>query len=157
MKHTPKIKRIKKKKRNKQPPAVTIVAWGVVILFGVRLYQVFEPLLRQGIFENGIAGSLWEGRWFTPLGNALLSSATYLVLSLTGIVVLIGFLRLHRWAWVILIAWTGISLALSLLEYFYSQPNYVVMASNMIITFALNQADVQRVFGIRMNPDEPIA
>ncbi len=85
----------------------------------------------------------------TALGNAILSSATYLVLSLAGIVVLIGFLRLRRWSWVLLMAWTGVSLIISLVDYFYSHPNYAVMASNVIIAFALNITDVQRIYGIR--------
>jgi hypothetical protein len=89
-----------------------------------------------------------------PPAVTIVAWATYLVLSLAGIVVLIGFLRMHRWSWVVLMAWTGISLTINLVEYFYSQPNYAVMASNMIIAFALNQADVQRIFGIRMDLGE---
>ena len=88
------------------------------------------------------------------MGNMLISSVTYLVLSITGIVVLIGFLRLHRWSWVLLMAWTGVSLVISLVDYFYSHANYAVMASNVIIAFALNINDVQRIFGIRMDPGE---
>ena len=83
------------------------------------------------------------------MGNMLISSVTYLVLSITGIVVLIGFLRLRRWSWVLLMAWTGVSLIISLVDYFYTHPNYAVMASNVIIAFALNIPDVQRIFGIR--------
>jgi hypothetical protein len=30
-----------------------------------------------------------------------------------------------------------------------------VMASDVIIAFALSQSDVQRIFKIRMDPDEP--
>jgi hypothetical protein len=46
-------------------------------------------------------------------------------------------------------AWTGVSLIISLVDYFYSHPNYAVMASNVIIAFALNITDVQRIYGIR--------
>ena len=69
--------------------------------------------------------------------------------------VLIAFLRLRRWSWILLMTWTGISLAISLVDYFYSRPNYAVMASNVVIAFALNIADVQRIFGIRSD-DEPV-
>ena len=78
----------------------------------------------------------------------------YLIASLIGVVVLIGFLRLRPWAWVILMAWTGTSLALGLMEYFYSHPNYLVMASNVVIALALNQVEVQRIFQIRVEQDE---
>jgi hypothetical protein len=40
-------------------------------------------------------------------------------------------------------AWTGSSLAIGLIQYFYSNPNYLVMASNAIIALALNQVEVQ--------------
>jgi hypothetical protein len=138
----------------KRPIAVTIVAWGIVVLFLIRLYQVFEPLLRMRVFETGLASPLLQGAKLTSLGQAVFTSASYLLLSLIGIVVLIGFLRLHRWAWVLLMAWTGVSLTISLIDYFYSRPNYLVMASNIIIAFALSQADVQRIFRIRTDQVE---
>jgi hypothetical protein len=138
----------------KRPIAVTIVAWGIVLLFLVRLYQVLEPLIRMHILEHGLTSPLISGSGLTLLGDIVLTSASYLVLSLIGIVVLIGFLRLHRWAWVVLMAWTGVSLTITLINYFYSHPNYLVMASNVIIAVALNQADVQRIFRIRIDPGE---
>ena len=138
----------------KRPIAVTIVAWGIVLLFGVRLAQVFEPLLRMNVFENGLDGPLTTGLRLTPLGAAVLTSAVYLLASLIGIVVLIGFLRLRRWAWVVLMAWTASSLGLGLIQYFYSNPNYLVMASNAVIALALNQVDVQRIFHIRIEQNE---
>lgn len=139
----------RKKVWAKRPPAVTVVAWAIVALFLIRLYQVIEPLLREGVFSRGITGPLLNGARLTPLGSAVLSSAVYLLLSLAGLVVLAGFLRLQRWSWVVLMAWTGVSLMIVLVNYFYSKPNYIVMASDTIIAFALNQADVLRIFGIR--------
>jgi hypothetical protein len=139
----------------KRPIAVTIVAWGIVVLFLLRLVQVFEPLVRMHVLENGISGPLIDGIRLTPIGAATLTSAGYLVLSVIGIVVLIGFLGVRRWAWVVLMAWTGISLLIGLIEYFYGGPNYAVMAANTIIALALNQVEVQRIFGIRIEPDDP--
>ncbi len=149
---------LKRKKvwTKKRPIAVTIVAWGIVVLFLLRLYQVIEPLFRMHVFENGITTPLMLGMRLTPLGRAVLTSGSYLIQALIGIVVLIGFLRLHRWTWVVLMAWTGISLTITLINYFYSRPNYLVMASNTIIVFALSQADVQRIFRIRMDQGEHI-
>ena len=147
--------RRKKNNRKKRPIAVTVIAAAIVALFLIRLVQVFEPLIRQQVFQNGIAGPLFDGWRLTDLGRALLSSVTYFVLSAAGIVVLIGFLRLRRWSWVLLMSWTGISLAITLVNYFYSQPNYAVMASNVIIAFALNMTEVQRIFGIRRDENVP--
>jgi hypothetical protein len=141
--------RRRKVRERTRPIAVTIVAWGIVLLFLIRLFQVFEPLIRLHVIETGVNGPLMHGLRPTPLGMAILTSGAYMILSLVGIVVLIGFLGLRRWAWVVLMAWTGGSLAIGLIEYFYSDPNYLVMASNTIIAFALNQVEVQRIFGIR--------
>lgn len=141
----------------KRPIAVTIVGWGIVLLFIVRLVQVFDPLIEMNVFREGWGGPLINGVRLTPLGSALLTSAVYLLASLVGIVVLIGFLRVRRWAWVVLMGWTGGSLAIGLIEYFYSNPNYLVMASNAIIALALNQVEVQRIFHIRIEQNEPRA
>jgi hypothetical protein len=146
--------RRQKSDKKKSPIAVNVIAAAIVVLFLIRLYQVYEPLIRQNVFKDGISGPLLRGWSLTPLGGDLLSSMTYLVLSLAGIFVLIGFLRLRRWSWVVLMAWTGISLAISLVDYFYSHANYAVMASNVIIAFALNIPDVQRLFGIRRDSDD---
>ncbi len=140
----------------KRSPAVTIVAWGIVVLFLVRLFQVFDPLVQEGVFKNGISGQLMTGMHLTSLGHVLFTSASYLILSLAGIVVLIGFLRVKRWSWLVLMAWTGASLLITLINYFYSRPNFLVMASNTIIAIALNQADVLRSFGIRTDQGEPL-
>ena len=145
----------KKSSKKKRPIAVTVIAAAIVALFLIRLYQVFEPLFQQQVFSKGITTPLFAGWRLTELGGALLSSITYFVLSVAGIVVLIGFLRLRRWSWVLLMAWTGISLVISLVEYFYSHPNYAVMASNVIIAFALNMTEVQRIFGIRRDESVP--
>jgi hypothetical protein len=149
------MQRRKKVWKEKRPAAVTVVAWGIVILFIVRLVQVFQPLIDVEIPRRGLDGPLVQGMRLTALGSAVLTSAVYLVASIIGIVVLIGFLRLRRWAWVVLMAWTGASLAVGLIEYFYSDPNYVVMASNAVIALALNQVEVQRIFQIRMEQDTP--
>jgi len=141
--------RRKKSDKKKLPVAIPVIAVAMAVLFLIRLYQVYQPLFRQDVFRNGISGALWTGWRLTVLGSALLSSLTYLVLSVTGIVVLIGFLRLRRWSWVLLMTWTGVSLVISLVDYFYSHPNYAVMVSNVVIAFALNMADVKRIFVIR--------
>ena len=147
----------KKDWQRKRPIAVTVVAWGIVLLFLIRLYQVFEPLARMDILAHGIHDPLTAGFRLTALGTVVVVSASYLLQALVGIVVLIGFLRLQRWAWVMLMAWTGISLCITLINYFYSRPNYIVMASDVIIAVALSQSDVQRIFRVRMDPDEPAA
>jgi hypothetical protein len=70
---------------------------------------------------------------------------------------LIGFLKMRRWTWVFLMTWVGISLIVSLTDFFYfGEPNYMIMASNVVIAFALTQSDVQKIFGIRSDDSEEI-
>lgn len=144
----------KKSYRKKRPIAVSIIAAAIIILFLVRLYQVVVPLIQQQVFINGISSPLFVDGSLTPLCMAIITSAVYLILSILGIIVLVGFLKVRRWSWVVLMAWTGISLTISLIDYFYRRPNYIVMVSNVIIAFALNQADIQRIFGIRSEEGE---
>jgi hypothetical protein len=144
----------KKSDKRKMPITVSVIAVAFIVLFLIRLYQFFEPLIRNDFFNSGIPSPLFEGWKVTDLGNAFISSAAYLLLSLAGIVVLIGFLRIKRWSWVLLMCWTGASLIISLVDYFYTRPNYAVMVSNVIIAFALNMNDIQRMFGIRSNEDD---
>ncbi len=148
------VRERKKVWQKKRPVAVTIVAWGIVLLFAIRLYQFFEPLLRMHVLEDGFSDPLMAGLRLTPIGRVVVISASYMLQSLVGIVALIGFLRLKRWAWVLLMAWTGMSLCITLINYFYSRPNYLVMGSNVIIALALSQSDVQRIFHIRIDPNE---
>lgn len=145
-----------KRSHQKRPMAVTLIAWVIFILFLVRLVQAILPLWQAGVFETGLRGALfdWTEMRLTPLGSALLTSTVYALLSLSGLVVLVGFLRMQRWSWIVLMAWTAISLTVSLLGYFYGRPNFIVMASDTFIALALNQADVQRIFKIRTDPGE---
>lgn len=148
---------MKERKRvwdRKRPIAVTVVAWGIVILFLLRLYEVYRPLSRMGVLEHGLGGPLTAGMWITPLGIAIAISAGYLLQVMAGMVVLIGFLQLRRWAWVLMMAWTGASLLITLINYFYSRPNYLIMASDVIIAVALSQSDVQRIFRVRTDQNE---
>jgi hypothetical protein len=140
-----------KRKRNfrkKRPIAVSVIAMGIVVLFSIRLYQVIDPLIRSNVFANGVEDPLLIGWQLTSLGAMLLTSASYLLLSWRGSSP-VRFPRLRRWSWLVLMAWTGNSLAISLIEYFYGHTNYAVMASNVIIAFALNMNEVQQIFGIR--------
>jgi len=144
----------KKSYRKKRPIAVSIIAAAIVVLFLIWLYQVVVPLIQQQVFINGISSPLFVDGSLTPLCMAIITSAVYLILSILGIIVLVGFLKVRHWSWVVLMAWTGVSLIISLIDYFYRRPNYIVMVSNVIIAFALNQADIQRIFGIRSDEGE---
>ena len=145
----------KKTKGKKRPIAVTVIGMAIVILFIVRLYQVFIPLVELEVFVNGLSGPFYSDTELTEAGRALFDSIFYFVLAIGLVIVLIGFLRMRRWSWVMLMTWVGISMVVGLVDYFYfGHPNYVIMASDVVIAFALSQAEVQRIFGIRTDIGE---
>lgn len=148
------LRRREKSSRVKRPVAVTVIAAAVIVLFFARLYRGISPLLRQRVISQGLPGPLYENGALTPLGWDLASSVFYLLLVVALVLTLIGFLRLRRWSWVVLMVWTGLSLGYALVQYFFRQPNYLVMASNTVIVLALSQRDVQIVFGIRAGGQE---
>jgi hypothetical protein len=139
----------RKSYRKKRPVAVGVIVIAIGVLFLVRLYQVVSPLVQGQGIRMGMTGPLLSGWRLTALGSTLLTSLTYLLLSIAGIIVLIGLLRLRSWSWVVLMAWTAVSLIISLVNYFYSQANYLVMACDVVIAFALNLPDIRRIFKIR--------
>ena len=76
----------------------------------------------------------------TNRAGRCLDSIFYFILAIGLVIVLIGFLRMRRWSWVVLMSWVGISMVTGLVDYFYSgHPNYVIMASDVVIAFALSQ------------------
>ncbi len=145
----------KKTKGKKRPIAVTVIGMAIVVLFIVRLYQVFIPLIELDVFASGLVGPFYTESELTEAGWALFDSIFYSVLAVGLVIVLIGFLRMRRWSWVMLMTWVGISMVVGLVDYFYfEQPNYVIMASDVVIAFALSQADVARIFGVRTDIGE---
>lgn len=139
----------------KRPIAATII---VLLLVGeilLRLYWVGHYLIDTRIWLSGIPWPLWGGNWLTVEGSEFATSAFRLLWLLVGFAVLIGLLSLRRWSWIVLVVWTGISLSVGILHFFYradypfNPSDYAVMAADMVLVFALNQADVQRIFRIR--------
>ena len=48
-----------------------------------------------------------------------MDSIFYFILAIGLVIVLIGFLRMRRWSWVMLMSWVGFSMVVGLVEYFY--------------------------------------
>jgi len=149
------ITRRTKTSRAKRPLAVTLTAAAMVVLFFARLTRALKPLIDQEFFSGGLPGPYVANGTLSESGWILLSSAFYLLLVIGLVFTLIGFLRLRRWSWVVLIVWTGLSLTYALAQYFYGAPNYLVLASDTIIALALNQSEVQKIFGVRAPAEEP--
>jgi hypothetical protein len=155
----------KTKKRNhhkKQPIAVTIIALLLVGEVLLRLYWVGRAALGLDLLGRGFPWPLWEAGGLNAAGVELGVAGFRLLWALVGLAVLIGLLRMRRWSWVALVVWVGFSLALGLLHYSYrgswafAPSDFAVLAADMLLAFALNQSDVQRIYGIRRDDAEPI-
>jgi hypothetical protein len=136
---------------------VTLTAVIITVLFFVRIYQAIKPLVEEKTLRTALALPIFADGNLTAHGMAVAESILFLLLAIGTMVVLIGFLHMRRWSWVFLMAWIGVSMVVDLGKYFYfGVPNYVFMISDVIIVFALSQADVQRIFGIRSDTGENI-
>ncbi len=60
-----------------------------------------------------------------------------------------GLWRLYRWAWTVMMLWTGLGLTVDLVDYLRGDPSYLLMVESVIIVFYLNQREVQQAFGQR--------
>lgn len=75
------------------------------------------------------------------------SEALGMSLGFPGIVLALSLLMMWRWAWMVTMLWTGLSLGYGLYTYYFSSdPNFITMAINVFIVFYLNQRDVQQAF-----------
>lgn len=152
-----------KKKRRKLPIAVTIIALLAVSEILLRLYWVTRTVLHLDVLEQGLPGPLWAAGGPTENGVELGVAAFRLLWALIGIAVYIALLRMRRWSWVVLVVWVGVSLTIGILRYFYREvgnfglSDYLVMTADMVLAFALNQSDVQRIYGIRRDDAEALA
>ena len=61
---------------------------------------------------------------------------------------------MRSWAWVSLMVWVGLILAVELVRYFYGEPDYVRMFFSVLVLFALNQAEAQEAFGIHRRGED---
>jgi hypothetical protein len=149
-------------RHRKRPIAVTIIvliALGEIVL---RLYWLSLYALQSRTWLIGFPGSLWDAHGPTPAGWVFATASFRLLWLLVSLAVLIGLLAMKRWSWVTLVFWVSVSLSIGILHYFYrasyafSPSDYAVMAADMVLVFALIQSDVQRIYGIRSDDEDPI-
>jgi hypothetical protein len=148
------------RKNHKHPIAVTIIFLLVIGEILLRLYWLVDYAMQTQIWLNGIPGWLWEEHGPTTAGLDFAAATFRLLWVLVAIAVLIGLLTMRRWSWVALVFWVSVSLSIGILHYFYrslsafNPSDYAVMAADMVLVFALNQFDVQRIYEIRRDDVE---
>jgi hypothetical protein len=129
----------------------------VAILAGIQVLQSLS-LLIYGIYRISMAGwpsSRWEFNWdffVSTLVQVVTSGVGLLVLGLLTGAVAFQLLRMTRYAWLMAMSLQGVILFTSLVAYINQQPNFLLMASGVILVFYLNQQEVQAV--MREKQDE---
>ncbi len=76
------------------------------------------------------------------------------VLIVAWLWLIVGLWLLQRWAWLLLMIVTGVTLTYALFRYFAGNPDYVSMLTNVAVAFYLNDNSVQRAFA-RRTAEEP--
>jgi hypothetical protein len=122
----------------------------VGILAGIQFLQSLS-LLIYGLYKISRAGwpsSRWEFSFdffVSMLVQAVTSGVGLLVLGLLTGAVAFQLLRMTRYAWLLAMFLQGVILFTNLVAYIRQQPNYLLMASGVILVFYLNQNEVQAV------------
>ncbi len=85
--------------------------------------------------------------------SKLSEAAVDLALGVLALAIGRGAFRMARWSWAAFMTWAVIGLTHQLLRhFFYTDPNYVVMAVDAVTVIALTPLDIQIAFGVRPPP-----
>ena len=131
----------------KRPIAVSLAG---LVAVSVAVFHVLHGLnqLREGSpAAPPTAIPAWD--WSAAASEAWLRSVVEVGLAVLALVVAFNFLLLRRWAWVALVLWVTINLTIDLIAYFYADAKFLSMIVTALLAFAVIQADVQIIFGIR--------
>ena len=104
-----------------------------------------------GVFV--ISSSGWSmGQWefsldllVTALVQVVTSRVGLLVLGLLSAAMALQLFRMTRYAWLFAMSLQGVILFTSLIAYLRQEPNYLLMASGVVLVFYLNQNEIQSV------------
>jgi len=123
------------RRTRRRPVPVELAA---VLALGVGAYQLFHGI--EAVLENESSSQFAEGAVDAALGVLALGIA-------------VAIFRLRHWGWVAFMTWALIGLTHQLLRhFFYNDPDYLSMALDTLVVFALTPLDVQLAFGIRAQP-----
>ncbi len=87
--------------------------------------------------------------------NPLLLTVAHGVIILVWVVIIIGMWFMRRWAWLLLMVFTGLTLTYALFRYFEGDADYFGMLTNVAIAFYLNDHNVQRAYARRVRETTP--
>ena len=132
--------------------------FGVYVLVFILLAGIFSAALEIFRLHSGLEG-IWvsadqflrDRTGFVALASRLISNPLLLTITNGAIIavwalIILGLWFLKRWAWVLLMIFTGIALTYALVRYFSGDADYLGMLVNVAVAFYLNDHSVQRAF-----------
>ncbi len=142
-------------KKRKRPVAVTIVGTIALFMAIVSFFLGIASIWNTGIVvESQQQQLVIVSSRLTPEATALVFAVYELVAAAVTIVLMWGFLRLRFWAWISVMVWVGLGLAVQITRYFYGEPGYLRMFLYMLLLFALNQVEVREAFGLHRRGED---
>ena len=117
-----------------------------VIIFMVLAYVLLLVLINYFSLKTETSTvSLWLMKNISPPQ----SRVVLLMIILFQLAIAIGLWRLQRWAWMCLMIWQGLVMAMDIWGRFNGNPSHLTMIINVIIVFYINQREVKKAFSGR--------
>jgi hypothetical protein len=137
--------REERKIEHQVPLVIRIVAAVVVLAVVINLLAGIGMVVRHSDWlsrlENTVVTQIfWQGVGSHEYGLYLTAS------SALAAVVLVGFIRLRRWAWTMFMVWAMFNLTIQLARYYLGNPNFFGMLVNSSVVFILNLHEVRKMF-----------
>ncbi len=141
--------------------------FGVYVLVAILLVGVFTAVLEIIRVQFRLVGVWVEADRFLVDRSGLVKLATRLfrdpglltiangVIIAIWSVLIIGLWLLQRWAWLVVMVSTGITLTFALWRYFEGSPDYLGMLLNVAVVFYLNDRSVQSAYARRRLGTKP--
>jgi hypothetical protein len=143
-----------KSKKTKRPIAITIVG-AIVLIVGIFNIASGALDISQGRIDFRLADEpLFENNQPSEYAVEVEEFGLPIVLGAIQVILGIAFLRLRRWAWVAIMFLVAFDLARDLIHYFRGlESDYIALGLEVLLVLALNQEEVQKIFGIRAAND----
>ena len=140
----------------KRPMAVTLIGILLVLISAIYIVQAVAGLTFSGVIESAFSNTFNPQGTLTPQAQTALENALDLLRGVVALIIVVGFFRMRRWAWVATVAWSALGLLNQLLRVFSGESTYFWMLLEVITIFALIQSDVQKIFGIKRDEHDTL-
>jgi hypothetical protein len=141
--------------------------FGVYMIVLLLVLGVFVAVLEVVRIQTGLTG-IWAqadevlrdfsglvmlaSRLFT---NPMVLTVVQTLIIVVWVIIIIGMWLMRRWAWLLLMIFTGITLTFALFRYFEGDPDYLGMLTNVAVAFYLNDRSVLRAYARRTSETQP--